>query len=338
MTSIALNSLKFSIQFGFDFHLVKSWFEHMNFATFEEAKSFFDANKKMINATPFVKWVGWKRQIIPQLKRLFPKNWEFANYHEPFLWGWAVFFALQKKQSFLSDVNAELINTYGVIKDKPKELINFLENIVILSFRTWCGIQKNMNPLSKEFYNYIRSWDRTENWQSKFSDVQRAGRFVYLNRTCFNWLYRVNSKWQFNVPMWAYANPDFIQKENITNVSKLLKETKAIIKLQSFKDVLKNAKSWDFVYFDPPYDTLTDTANFTSYNESWFWRNMQIELRDVFVKLHEMGCKVMMSNHNTPFIREIFAWFRFEVVKARRNINSKANWRGEVEEIVVINY
>jgi len=320
MSTLELNILEISKIFWFNFHVVKSWFEHMNFVSFEEAKSFFDTNKKMINATPFVKWVWWKRQLISQLEKLFPK--EFNNYHEPFLWGWAVFFALQKKQSFLSDVNAELINTYQVIKDKPKELIKFLETCTH----------------SKEFFTEIRAWDRMENWQANFTDIQRAGRFIYLNRTCFNWLYRVNSKWQFNVPIGSYANPDFVQKENITNVSKLLKETKSIIKLQSFKDVLKNAKTWDFVYFDPPYDTLTDTANFTSYNESWFWRNMQIELRDVFVKLHKMGCKVMLSNHNTDFIREIFAWFKFEVVKARRNVNSNGSWRGVVEEIVVMNY
>ncbi len=318
MTSIALNSL--AIRFNLNSWIIKSWIEKEEIKTEEEANVFFEENMAFIKATPFVKWVGWKRQIIPQLQKFFPT--EFNNYHEPFLWGWAVFFALQKKQSFLSDVNAELINTYQVIKDKPKELIKFLESCTH----------------SKEFFTEIRAWDRVENWQTNFTDVQRAGRFIYLNRTCFNWLYRVNSKWQFNVPIGSYANPDFVQKENITNVSKLLKETKAIIKLQSFKDVLKNAKTWDFVYFDPPYDTLTDTANFTSYNESWFWRNMQIELRDVFVKLHEMGCKVMLSNHNTDFIREIFAWFRLEVVKARRNVNSNWAWRGEVEEIVVMNY
>lgn len=320
MTSIARDSLRFSIQFGFDFHLVKSWFEHMNFASFEDAKSFFDANKEMIKATPFVKWVGWKRQIIPQLQKFFPI--EFNNYHKPFLWGWAVFFNLQKKKSFLSDVNAELINTYNIIKTKPKELISFLETC----------------EYSKEFYEKIRFWDREENFGSKYSEIQRAGRFIYLNRTCFNWLYRVNSKWQFNVPMWAYKNPDFIQKENIENVSKLLNKTKAIIKLQSFDMVLKNAKKWDFVYFDPPYDILTETANFTSYNESWFWRDMQVKLRSVFVKLDEMWCKVMMSNHNTDFIREIYLWYKFEIVKARRNVNSKSSGRGEVEEIVVMNY
>lgn len=312
----------FSILYGYDFNIVKSWWEHMNFATFDEAKSFFDTNKSMIQAKPFVKWVWGKRQILPQLQKLFPKNWDFKNYHEPFLWGGAVFFNIQKKQSFLSDVNAELINTYQVIKNKPNELIMFLKTC----------------EYSKEFYTKIRIWDRSENWQKSFSDIERAWRFIYLNRTCFNGLYRVNSKGQFNVPMGAYKNPDFVQEENISNTSKLLKQTKAIIKLQSFSEVLKNAKSWDFVYFDPPYDTLSETANFTTYNESWFGRDMQIKLRDTCIELDKMWVKFMMSNHNTPFIREIYAWFRFEIVKARRNVNSKASARGEVEEIVVMNY
>jgi DNA adenine methylase len=319
MVSLALDNFDFS-QFWFDFHIVKSWFEHMKFADIEEAKIFFDTHKEMINAHPFAKWVWGKRQILPQLKKLFPS--EFNDYHEPFLGWWAVFFNLQKKQSFLSDVNAELINTYKVIKDTPKELIKFLETC----------------KYDKAFYTQIRAWDRVENWQESYSEVERAWRFIYLNRTCFNWLYRVNSSGQFNVPMWSYSNPDFVQKQNLLNVSKLLNKTKAIIKLQSFDKVLKNAKKDDFVYFDPPYDTLTDTANFTSYNESGFGRDMQTKLRDVFVKLDKRWVKVMMSNHNTPFIREIFAWFKFEIVKARRNINSKASGRGMVEEIVVMNY
>lgn len=320
MDGISFKLSYFSILYWYDFNIVKSWWEHMNFATFEEAKSFFDTNKEMIHAKPFIKWVWWKRQLISQFQKLFPT--EFNNYHEPFLGGWAVFFNLQKKQSFLSDINAELINTYKIIKENPKQLIKFLESCTH----------------SKDFFTEIRAWDRVENWEKNYSEIQRAGRFIYLNRTCFNWLYRVNSKGQFNVPMWSYANPDFVQKENILNSSKLLNETKAIIKLQSFTDVLKNAQSWDLVYFDPPYDTLTETANFTSYNESGFGRSMQIKLRDVFIELHNKGCKVMMSNHNTPFIREIYAGFHFEIVKARRNVNSKASGRGEVEEIVVMNY
>ncbi|NDK08635.1 Dam family site-specific DNA-(adenine-N6)-methyltransferase, partial [Candidatus Gracilibacteria bacterium] len=229
MSSIALNSLDFSIKFGLDFHIVKSWWDHLNFANQEEARIFFEKNKDFIDAHPFAKWVGGKRQILPQLKKLFPS--EFGDYHEPFLGGGAVFFNLQKKQSFLSDVNAELINTYKVIKDTPKELIKFLETC----------------KYDKAFYTQIRAWDRVENWQESYSEVERAGRFIYLNRTCFNGLYRVNSIGQFNVPMGGYSNPDFVQKQNLLNVSKLLNETKARIELQSFDKVLKNAKKDDFV-------------------------------------------------------------------------------------------
>jgi len=292
----------------------------MNFKSLEEAKFFFETNKDMIKATPFVKWVWWKRQIISQLEKLFPK--EFNNYFEPFIWGGAVFFNLQKEKSFLSDINEELINTYKVVKENPKKLIKFLETC----------------EYSAYFFEEIRSWDRVEFWQKKYSEIERAWRFIYLNRTCFNWLHRVNSKWQFNVPIWSYKNPDFVQKINLLNTSKLLNKTKAEIKLQSFEKVLENANSGDFIYFDPPYDTLTQTANFTSYNEIWFWREMQKKLAEVFRKLDEKWCKVMLSNHNTDFIRELYKWFKFEIVKARRNVNSKWNWRGEVEEIVVMNY
>lgn len=320
MTSIAVNSLRLSIEFWLDFHIVKSWWEHMNFANIKEAKDFFDTNKEIINAKPFVKWVWWKRQLIKQFDKLFPL--EFNNYFEPFLGWWAVFFNLQKKKSFLSDVNEELINVYKVIQKKPLELISFLEKQIV----------------SKENFEEIRAWDRVENWQKNYSDIERAGRFIYLNRTCFNWLHRVNSRWEFNVPFGKYDNPDIVQRENIINTSKLLNKTKAEIKLQSFEKVVEKAKVWDFVYFDPPYDVLTTSANFTSYNQTGFWRDMQIKLRDAFVKLDKKWCYIMLSNHNTDFIREIYDWFRFEIVKAKRNVNSKWSGRGEVEEIVVMNY
>jgi len=308
------------MQFGLDFHIVKSWWEHMNFKNNNEAKNFFDTNKEIINAKPFVKWVWWKRQLIKQFDSLFPL--EFNNYFEPFLGWWAVFFNLQKKKSFLSDVNEELINVYKVIQKKPLELISFLEKQIV----------------SKERFEEIRAWDRAENWQKNHSDIERAGRFIYLNRTCFNWLHRVNSRWEFNVPFGKYDNPNIVQRENIINTSKLLNKTKAEIKLQSFEKVVEKAKTWDFVYFDPPYDVLTTSANFTSYNQTGFWRDIQIKLRDVFVKLDGKWCKIMLSNHNTEFIREIYDWFRFEIVKAKRNVNSKGSGRGEVEEIVVMNY
>lgn len=138
--------------------------------------------------------------------------------------------------------------------------------------------------------------------------------------------------------MGNYSNPNYIQEENILNTSKLLNKTKAEIKLQSFEEVLKEAKSWDFVYFDPPYDVLTESANFTSYDKSWFGRDMQIKLRDVFIELNKKWCKVMLSNHNTPFIRNLYEGFRFEIVQASRMINSNAANRWKIDEIVILNY
>ncbi len=316
--TVALNNI--ASRFWLTTFLVQSWYESEKFNSEVEAVDFFEDHIEMIKAKPFIKWVWWKRQLIKQFQKLFPKK--FNNYHEPFLWGWAVFFNLQKEQSFLSDVNEELINVYQVIKKEPKKLIKFLETL----------------EYKKEVFLELRAWDRLEWWLKKFSKIERAGRFIYLNRTCFNWLYRVNSKGQFNVPFWKYSNPDFVQKENILNTSKLLNKTKAQIKLQSFEDVLKNTKKGDFVYFDPPYDVLNESANFTSYDKSWFWQDMQKKLAEVFIKLDKKWCKIMLSNHNTPFIREIYKWFDFNIVKARRNINSNGGKRGEVEEIVVRNY
>ena len=285
MTTLVLNSI--AQRFWLTVFLVKSWWEHLNFKDKKEAEVFFEQNLEMIKAKPFVKWVGGKRQLINQFQELFPK--EFNNYHEPFLWAGAVFFAIQKKYSYLSDINEELVNTWQVVKENPVELINFLKTL----------------EYSKEKFLEIRAWDRQENWQEKYTKVQRAWRFIYLNRTCFNGLYRVNSKWEFNVPFGKYKNPDFVQEENILNVSKLLNKTEAKIELASFEKVLENAKKWDFVYLDPPYDVLTESANFTSYDKSWFGQDMQKKLRDVFIKLDKMWCKVMLSNHNTPFIRLI---------------------------------
>ncbi len=318
MTTKAINNL--AIKFGLTYLVVKSWWEEFSFKSEEEATDFFEKNLDIVKAKPFIKWVGWKRQLIAQFQELFPKD--FANYHEPFLWGGAVFFNLQKKKSYLSDVNEELINLYQVIKNNPKDLIAFLETL----------------EYSKEKFLEIRAWDRQEWWLSNYSEIQRAWRFMYLNRTCFNWLYRVNSLGQFNVPFWKYSNPNFIQKENILNTSKLLNKTKAQIKLQSFEKVLKNANPWDFVYFDPPYDVLTDSVNFTSYDKSWFWQDMQKKLAEVCKKLDKKWVKFMLSNHNTPFIRELYSEFDFKIVKATRMINSKASGRGKVEEIVVRNY
>lgn len=320
MTSIVLINIELANKFWISIQVVQSWFKRWFFNDIKSWEQFFEENIDIIKAKPFIKWVWGKRQLISQFEELYPK--EFNNYFEPFLWWWAVFFNLQREKSYLSDVNEELVNLYQIIKTKPKQLIKYLETLEI----------------SKEKFLEIRAWDRSEWWLQNYSKIERAWRFIYLNRTCFNGMYRVNSKWEFNVPFGKYLNPDIVQKENIKNASELLNKTKAEIKLQSFEKILTKTKKWDFVYFDPPYDVLSTSANFTSYDSSWFWRDMQEKLANVFKKLNEKGVFVMLSNHNTPFIRDLYEWFRFEIVKARRNINSKGSWRGEVDEIVVLNY
>lgn len=318
MTTLALENLAF--RFDLSLAVVRSWHQAMDFANEKVAEAFFEENLSYIKAQPFVKWVGWKRQLIEQFQRLFPT--EFNDYFEPFLGGGAVYFNLQKEKSYLSDMNEELINVYQVIKEEPKKLIKFLKSI----------------EHSKEKFLEIRAWDREKNWTKNYTRIQRAGRFIYLNRTCFNGLHRVNSRGEFNVPMGAYKNPDYVQETNILNTSELLNRTKAEIKVESFEHVLDKAKSGDFIYFDPPYDTLTETANFTSYNKDSFGRGMQARLAETFRALDARGCKVMLSNHNTPYIRELYDGFRFEIVQARRNVNSNSAGRGKVEEIVVLNY
>jgi len=320
MTNIALLNLRLAINFWVSFQVVKSWFKRWLFDNLHSWNEFFNENINIIKAKPIIKWVWWKRQLISQFEKLYPK--EFNNYFEPFLWWWAVFFNIQREKSFLSDINEELINVYKTIQTSPKKLICFLESL----------------ENSKEQFLKIRLWDREEWGLKKYSNIERAGRFIYMNRTCFNWLYRVNSKWEFNVPFWKYTNPNYVQRENILNTSELLNKTKADIKVQSFEQILTKAKKWDFVYFDPPYDVLSTSANFTSYDRSWFWQDMQAKLADIYSKLDKKWVNVMLSNHNTPFIRDLYKWFNFEIVKARRSINSKASWRGKVDEIVVMNY
>ncbi len=320
MASITLINLELANKFWISIQVVQSWFKRWFFNDLKSWEQFFEENIDTIKAKPFIKWVWGKRQLISQFEKLYPQD--FNDYLEPFLWWGAVFFNLQREKSFLSDVNEELINVYKTIKTKPKKLITFLESL----------------EYSKEKFLEIRAWDREQNFQKKYSSLQRAWRFIYLNRTCFNGLYRVNSKGEFNVPFWKYNNPDIIQRDNIINTSRLLNNTKAEIKLQSFEKVLTKAKKWDFVYFDPPYDVLSTSANFTSYDSSWFWQDMQSKLAKVFRALDKKWVYVMLSNHNTPFIRELYKWFRFEIVKARRNVNSNGSWRGEIEEVVVVNY
>ena len=284
----------------------------------------FCINLKDIEYKPFIKWVWWKRQLLTQFKELYPQN--FKNYIEPFLWGGAVFFDLKNQwkiqhSAILSDINEELVNTYEVVKTDVENLIKRLE---VFKYKH-----------SKEFFLYIRSWDKRPDFKL-IPNYIRAARFIYLNRTCFNWMYRVNSKWFFNVPFWKYDNPKICDEEWLRIAEYALENTKILC--QSFIDIVNYAEKWDFVYFDPPYDILSNTANFTDYIQWGFWRDKQKELAEIFKKLNEKWCYVMLSNHNTPFIQDLYKDFRQEVVSAKRMINSDASKRWTIEEIVVLNY
>jgi len=311
---------RFSKVFWYNYFITKSWWEHKWFSSYIEAEKFFKKNEEIIKAKPFIKWVWGKRQLIGQFQDLFPKK--FNNYHEPFLWGWAVFFNLQKKQSYLSDLNWDLINLYQVIQKYPKKLISFLES----------------QEISKERFLEIRLWDREENFEKKYSNIERAGRFIYMNRLGFNGLYRVNSKWHFNVPYGSHNNPDIIQRDNILAASKLLNETGAIIKHRSFEKVVSQSEANDFVYLDPPYDVLSETSNFTSYIKEDCGTNLQHDLAKTCMDLDAKWVNFMMSNHDTPLIRELYKNFTIHIVKAKRSVNSKGIGRGKVNEVVVINY
>jgi DNA adenine methylase len=288
--------------------------EHM----FEDIAKLLEEKPK-----PFVKWVGGKRQLLKQFRDLGlypPENFDpiTNTYFEPFVGGGAVFFDLLPETGYLSDLNNELVVTYNVIKNDVENLIKSLKK----------------HKLDKEYFLKIRAQN-----PEKLSDINTASRFIYLNRTCFNGMYRVNSKGGFNVPFGKYTNPLICDESNLRKASKALKNVE--IKKQDYKEVLKKAKKGDFIYFDPPYYPISKTASFTSYTSESFLDKEQIELRDTFVELHKRGCFVMLSNSDTPLINKIYSepkGLRITKVQAGRAINSDASKRGKITEVLVTNY
>ncbi|MFN2576743.1 MAG: DNA adenine methylase [Pyrinomonadaceae bacterium] len=273
-------------------------------------------------ARPFLKWVGGKQQLLTQFEPLFPAK--FRRYFEPFAGGAAVFFHLWNtrrlpSEAFIFDNNSELINAYLVIRDKVDALILEL------------SVHQKLH--SKSYYYKIRGLDRDK---TQLSDVQRAARSVYLNRTCYNGLFRVNSKGQFNVPMGSYLSPQVLLEPVIRAASGALQGV--TIQLRDFHSILSLSQPGDFFYFDPPYDPLTKTASFTSYTAESFSEDDQRELAKVVTALSEQGAYIMLSNSKTPLILELYERFRINTVQARRAVNSDANGRGRIEEVVVLNY
>jgi DNA adenine methylase len=274
---------------------------------------------------PFVKWAGGKRGLLHELLARLPDK--FNNYFEPFVGGGALFFELKRlgllenKTVYLLDKNAELINTYQVIKNYPNDLIQALAQF-----------QKNH---SKEFYYGIRALDRNTDFKS-LDSIYRAARFIYLNKTCFNGLYRVNSKGFFNVPIGSYTNPCICDAETITITSEALQQVEIIH--SCYSSILRFAKKDDFIYFDPPYYPLNATSNFTAYGKDVFLEAEQVALFETFKTLDSTGCFVMHSNSNSDFIKSLYRDYLVEFVEMERFINSKANGRGKIKEVIFRNY
>ncbi len=275
------------------------------------------SQQKVIACKPFVKWAGGKSQLLPELIKRVPAK--FGTYFEPFLGGGALFFALQPEQSMLSDINSELIFAYQAVAEKPQELIHALK-------------KHEHNP---DYYYKLREADRSSGYK-RWSPLRKASRLIYLNKTCFNGLYRVNAKGEFNVPFGKYQDPLICDALNLTRCSFALRKAKILC--AGFEYLTKVANKGDFVYFDPPYMPVSHTANFTSYAKVPFEEQLQIELSHLCKKLDSMGVKFMLSNSFAPLIAELYKGFHIEQVKANRMINSKKEKRGKVTELVIRNY
>ena len=273
--------------------------------------------ERNVRAKPFVKWVGGKTQLLPELTARIPDN--FSRYFEPFVGGGALFFYLQPEQSILIDINEELTNTYRVIKEKTEELIAALKQ----------------HTYEKDYYYRVRNIDRTNEYKN-WSDVQRASRLIYLNKSCFNGLYRVNSKGEFNTPFGRYKNPRIVDEANLRAASIALQ--KAQIITGSFLEVESMINRDDFVYFDPPYAPLNATSNFTGYSQEGFDGELQEELRNLCDRLNQRGIRFMVSNSSAPLILDLYQNYQIDFVYATRAINSKGHKRGKIPEVIVSNY
>lgn len=263
---------------------------------------------------PFLKWAGGKSQLIQQYIHYFPKA--YKTYYEPFLGGGAVFFYLNPPSAVLTDVNAELVNTYRCVRDNVEELILLLE--------------AHQNKHCKEYYYEVRQ-------RKGITNLEKAARLIYLNKTCFNGLYRENSQGQFNVPLGKYKSPKICNPSLLISACFALQN--AQIKMRHFEDILDYAASCDdFVYFDPPYYPISPTSNFTAYSRYAFSPDDQIKLKDVFSELAQRGTKVMLSNSDCNFIRELYRDFKIHTISASRLINSKASKRGKISEVLITSY
>lgn len=272
---------------------------------------------------PFVKWVGGKTQLLSKIKDLMPK--EYNRYFEPFVGGGALLFDVKPKEFLINDFNSELVEAYKSLTNKSDfELLKE-------------SLKAHENEHSEEHYYQVREMDKLEDFIDLPRHV-RAARMIYLNKACFNGLYRVNAKGYFNVPSGKKKKVTCFEESNLNDLYNFFNSSSYEILNGDFEEAVRNAKKGDFVYFDPPYDTWDDKNSFTSYAKNPFGKDEQVRLSNVYKALSNKGVYVMLSNHNTDFIRELYKDFNIHIVEAKRMINSKADGRGNVEEVIITNY
>jgi DNA adenine methylase len=274
---------------------------------------------------PYLKWAGGKRQLLSEIKKYLPKNIQNYIYYEPFIGAGAVFFELQPKKAIINDFNTQLIMTYVVIKENVEELIKLLK--------------KYKDKNDEEYFYEIRSMDRNTIKFNKLTNTEKAARLIFLNKTCFNGLYRVNSQGLFNVPYGKYKNPAICEEIVLRQISKYLNSHEIDILNCDFEQAVKTADKNSFIYFDPPYHS-PDKTNFTGYQADGFGEEEQERLRNIMIKMTNRGTKCLLSNSDTEYIRELYDYDFFEIisVQAKRYINSDSAGRGNVNEVLIRNW
>lgn len=274
---------------------------------------------------PIMKWVGGKRELLPELRKNIPSSFdkETNTYYEPFIGGGALLFDILPHYGVINDSNEELVNLYTVVKNDVDSLIR----------------EVSFYPYDKDFYYSIRELDRKEGFPDFLSDIQRAARTLYLNKTCFNGLYRVNKKGQFNTPFGKYSNPTICKENDLKDVSYYFNDNDISIMSGDFAQCVKDAQEGDFVYLDPPYVPLSKTSSFTSYTKEGFEDCDQRRIKSIIDDLSNNGVYVLMSNSSSPDVFDLYSSdYNVETVKVARKVNSKAHKRNKIDEFLIKNY
>ena len=269
---------------------------------------------------PFLKWAGGKRQLLATISQYFPRR--FGSYYEPFLGAGAVLFTLQPTRAVVSDVNTQLMDCYSAVKRYPDELLGLCRD--------------HQQRHDKDYYYLIRDQVCDGGFYKK-TQVERAAAFIYLNKTCFNGLFRVNSRGKLNVPYGYYSKPTIANASNIKAISEYLNKQGITISAGDFSKTVVGAREGDFIYFDPPYYPISTTSSFAAYNAKKFLEREQVRLKETCDDLIDRGCQVLISNSSADFIRETYSDRRYKIIsiEASRSINSVAARRGRVKEFLI---